>query len=152
MLRAQRRKNTPADPRVTSYYHWIDRRIAFYFLDNATDDQFDDAQVAWFERALTRNSADRSIRTIVARMNKPPPNGYDTATSIKRSPRPRRPDDIVYTDLLKAQRDGHKRVYVLASHQHFYMEDASPTRPTGRTTAASCRVGWSGRPALCAPR
>jgi hypothetical protein len=52
--------------------------------------------------------------------------------------------------LLKAQRDGHKRVYVLASHQHFYIRKTRATRPTGRTTAASCRVGWSGRPALCA--
>jgi hypothetical protein len=127
VLRAQRRKDTPADPRVTSYYHWIDRRIAFYFLDNATDDQFDDAQVAWFERALTRDSADRSIRTIVAGMHKPLPDGYNTATSMNESPRSTETGRRVYADLLKAQRDGHKRVYVLASHQHFYMEDAYDT-------------------------
>ena len=45
-LRAQRLKDDPADDRVKSYYHWIDRGIAFYFLDNASNDQFDDAQLA----------------------------------------------------------------------------------------------------------
>ena len=27
----------------------------------------------------------------------------------------------VYADLLKAQNDAHKHVYLIASHQHFYM-------------------------------
>jgi len=29
----------------------------------------------------------------------------------------------VYADLLKAQNDAHKRVYILASHSHFFMDD-----------------------------
>jgi len=28
----------------------------------------------------------------------------------------------VYADLLRAQNDSHKRVYVLASHSHYYMD------------------------------
>ena len=124
VLRSQRRKDTPSDDRVKSYYHWIDRGIAFYFLDNATDDEFDDAQLDWFERALTHDTADRSISTIVAGMHKPLPDGYNTSTSMNESPRSAETGRRVYADLLKAQRDGHKRVYVLASHQHFYTEDA----------------------------
>jgi len=127
VLRAQRRKDTPADTSIKSYYHWIDRGIAFYFLDNATDDEFDDAQVAWFERALARDTSDRSILTIVAGMHKPLPDGYNTTTSMNETPRSTETGRRVYADLLKAQSDGHKRVYVLASHQHFYMEDAYDT-------------------------
>ena len=127
ILRAQRRKDAPSDNRVKSYYHWIDRGIAFYFLDNATDDEFDDAQMGWFERALTHDTADQSITTIVAGMHKPLPDGYNTSTSMNESPRSTETGRRVYADLLKTQHDGHKRVYVLASHQHFYMEDAYDT-------------------------
>jgi len=127
VLRAQRQKDTPADTRVTSYYHWIDRGIGFYFLDNATDEELDDRQMAWFERALTHDTADRSITTIVAGMHKPLPDGYNTTTSMNESPRSTETGRRVYADLLKARDDAHKRVYVLASHQHFYMEDAYDT-------------------------
>ena len=126
-LRVQRRKDTPADARVKSYYHWIDRGIAFYFLDNATDDEFDDAQVEWFERALIHDTANRSITTVVAGMHKPLPDGYNTTTSMNESPRSTETGRRIYADLLKTEHDGRKRVYVLASHQHFYMEDAYDT-------------------------
>ena len=37
---------------MKTYYHWIERGVAFYTLDNATPDQFDLAQLRWFERVL----------------------------------------------------------------------------------------------------
>jgi hypothetical protein len=126
VLRAQRRQDTPADTRVQSYYHWIDRGISFFFLDNATDDELDDAQAAWFERALAHDIDDPSITTIVAGMHKPLPDGYNITTSMNESQRSTETGRRVYTELLEA-RNAHKRVYVLASHQHFYMEDAYDT-------------------------
>jgi hypothetical protein len=126
-LRAQRLRDGPADDRVKSYYHWLDRGISFYFLDNASNDEFDDAQLAWFEAGLSRDTADRSITTIVAGMHKPLPDGYNVEHSMNESPRSTETGRRVYGDLLNAQNDGRKRVYVLASHQHFYMEEAYDT-------------------------
>jgi hypothetical protein len=126
ILKAQRLKDNPADAGVKAYFHWIDRGIAFYFLDNASIEQFDDAQLAWFERALARDAADPLITAIVAGMHKPLPDGYNLH-SMNESVRSTETGRRVYADLLKAQNEGRKRVYVLASHQHLYMEDAYDT-------------------------
>jgi hypothetical protein len=126
-LKAQRRKDYRVDFRVKTYFHWIDRGIAFYFLDNASIDMFDAAQLDWFERALARDVADPSITTIVAGMHKPLPDGYNVQHSMNESIQSAVTGRRVYADLLKARDEGHKRVYVLASHQHFYMEDAYDT-------------------------
>jgi len=126
-LKAQRQKDFGADVGIKAYYHWIDRGIAFYFLDNASIDMFDEAQLGWFERALTRDTADRSITTIVAGMHKALPDGYNTQHSMNESIQSAVTGRRVYADLLKARDEGHKRVYVLASHQHFYMPDAYDT-------------------------
>ena len=126
ILKAQRLKDNAVDAGVKTYYHWTDRGIAFYFLDNASIDQFDDAQLMWFERALARDAADPLVTTIVAGMHKALPDGYNLH-SMNESVRSTETGRRVYADLLKAQNDGRKRVYVLASHQHFYMEDAYDT-------------------------
>jgi hypothetical protein len=126
-LKTQRQKDYRVDFRVKTYYHWIDRGIAFYFLDNASIDMFDAGQLDWFERALARDVADPAITTIVAGMHKALPDGYNTQHSMNESIQSAVTGRRVYADLLKARDGGHKRVYVLASHQHFYMEDAYDT-------------------------
>jgi hypothetical protein len=128
VLRARRLKDDPADEPVKSYYHWIDRGIAFYFLDNASNEQLDAAQLAWFERVLARDTADPSITTIVVGMHKPLPEGYNLDHGMNESPTGTETGRRIYADLLTARNDGRKRVYVLASHQHFYMEDAYDTQ------------------------
>ncbi len=70
MLRAQRLKDDPSDYRMKTYFHWIDRGVAFYYLDSATAEQFDAAQLRWFERALAKDVSDPTITTIVAGMHK----------------------------------------------------------------------------------
>ncbi len=123
-LRAQRLLDDPDDEVVKPYYRWIDRGISFYSLDNASNEQFDEAQLTWFEGVLARDIADPSITAIVAGMHKPLPDGYNRDHSMNESPTSTETGRRVYADLLRAQNDGGKRVYVLASHQHFYMADA----------------------------
>ena len=125
VLKAQRQKDDQADFRTRSYYHWIDRGIAFFFLDNASIDMFDDAQLSWFARVLSRDVADRTVTAIVAGMHKPLPDGYNLH-SLNESVRSTETGRRVYADLLQAQKAG-KHVYVLASHQHLYMADAYDT-------------------------
>ena len=122
VLRYQRLKDDPADYMMKSYFHWIDRSVAFYYLDSATADQFDAAQLRWFERTLAKDLADPGIKTIVAGMHKALPESISKGHSMNESPAGTESGRRVYADLLKARDESHKRVYVLASHSHYYMD------------------------------
>ncbi len=121
-LRAQRLRDDPQDFRLKTYYHWIDRGVAFYFLDSASAEQFDAAQLRWFERVLAKDLADPAIMTIVAGMHKALPESISAGHSMNESPTGTESGRRVYADLLRARDEAHKHVYVLASHSHYYME------------------------------
>lgn len=126
-IREQRLKDDPHDYDVKTYFHWIERGVAFYFLDNASDDQFDAAQLRWFERVLAKDEADASVLTVVVGMHKALPESYSYGHSMNESSTGTLSGRRVYADLLKARDVSHKHVYVLASHSHFYMEDIYDT-------------------------
>jgi len=127
VLRAQRLKDDPKDHRLKPYFHWIDRGISFYSLDNATQDGFDAAQRDWFERVLAKDLANPAITTIVAGMHKPLPDSLSKGHSMDESPMGIESGRLIYADLLRAQDEGHKRVYVLQSHGHYFMDGAFNT-------------------------
>jgi hypothetical protein len=118
----QRLLDDPHDHLMKFYYHWIERGVAFYTLDNATADQFDNAQVLWFERVLARDAADPAITTGVVGMHEALPESIGASHSMNDSVAGTESGRRVYADLLRAQNESHKRVYVLASHSHFYMD------------------------------
>src|SRR5579864_2023998 len=122
VLRAQRLKDDPNDYRMKTYFHWIDRGVSFYYLDSATADQFDDAQLSWFERTLSKDLADPAVTTIVTGMHKALPESISAGHSMNESPTGAESGRRVYADLLRARDEAHKHVYVLASHSHFYMD------------------------------
>jgi hypothetical protein len=122
VLRAQRLKDDPSDYRMKTYFHWIDRGVAFYYLDSATADQFDANQVRWFERTLAKDLADPAITTIVTGMHKALPESISAGHSMNESPTGTESGRRVYADLLRARDEAHKHVYVLASHSHYYMD------------------------------
>jgi hypothetical protein len=121
-LHAQRLKDDPTDFRMKTYFHWIDRGVAFYYLDSATAEQFDAAQLRWFERILAKDLADPAIKTIVVGMHKALPESISAGHSMNESPTGIESGRRVYADLLRARDEAHKRVYVLASHSHYYMD------------------------------
>ena len=54
-----------------TYYHWIERGVDFINLDNATDDAFDVAQLAWFDAVVdcrSRRQAHHDDRSRHARV------------------------------------------------------------------------------------
>jgi hypothetical protein len=122
VLRAQRLRDDPRDRKLKSYFHWIDRGVAFYYLDSATADQFDEAQVSWFEKTLAKDVADPAVTTIVTGMHKALPESISAGHSMNESANGAESGHRVYADLLRAQNEAHKRVYVLASHSHYYMD------------------------------
>jgi len=107
---------------LRTYYHWIDRGVAFYFLDNASNEQFDGTQLAWFESVLQKDTADATVKTIVVGMHKALSESISKGHSMNESPAGTDSGRRVYTDLLRAQNDRHKLVYVLESHSHYFMD------------------------------
>jgi hypothetical protein len=122
VLRARRLADAPNDHLLRTYSHWIDRGVAFYFLDSASGEQFDGAQIAWLESVLEKDLASPAITTIVVGMHKALPESISAGHSMNESPTGISSGRRVYADLLRAQNDAHKHVYVLASHSHYYMD------------------------------
>ncbi len=119
-IAAQRLKDNPKDHRLKSYYHWMQSGVDFITLDNASNDQFDSEQVAWLERVVNRDIADPAVKAIAAGMHAALPDSLAFDHSMTDWAQGEASGRKVYAALLKAQTAG-KKVYVLASHSHFYM-------------------------------
>jgi hypothetical protein len=126
-IRAQRLKDDPRDHRLRAYYHWVRRNVDFIALDNATPDQFDSAQLAWLRALLQRDESSAEIRTIVVGMHEALPGSISRGHSMSDSPAGDETGRQVYQALWHARDVAHKRVYVLASHSHFFMENIFET-------------------------
>lgn len=126
-LRAQRLRDDPADLHPKTYYHWIQAGVDFINLDNATIDQFDTEQLAWFEKTLKSDSGNPRIRAIVVGMHEALPESISFDHSMNQSEIGTESGRRVYADLLRARDQDHKRVYVLASHSHYFLEDIYDT-------------------------
>ena len=121
VLREQRLRDDPKDTKAGTYYHWLKGGVDFINLDNATEDQFDDVQLAWFERVLARDEADPAVKTVVVGMHEALPGSLSHSHSMEQSSRGWKSGAQVYKDLLRTRDQAKKNVYVLASHSHFYM-------------------------------
>lgn len=118
----QRAVDDPHDHRMKTYYHWIERGVAFYTLDNGTTDEFTPEQLGWFQRVLKRDSADPAVHSIVVGMHEALPDSISEDHSMADFPAGTESGRRVYGYLLQAQNVAHKRVYVLASHSHYFMD------------------------------
>jgi len=114
-----------------TYYHWNYPRdkpaVDFIYLDNATNDQFDQAQLDWFNGVIQKDEDDKSISTVVVGMHKALPWSVTCDHSMNEHnpnepPRGIESGEHVYKRLLDLQRKN-KKVYVLASHSHYFMKD-----------------------------
>jgi hypothetical protein len=122
VIQQQRQKDDPRDFRVKNYYHWVQRGVDFIYLDNASSDQFDFAQMRWLDGVLKRASSDPTIKTVVVGMHRALSDSISLDHSMNESPAGEATGRTVYTSLLRLQNESHKRVYVLASHSHFFMD------------------------------
>jgi hypothetical protein len=126
-IRAQRLKDNPQDRKLRAYYHWVQGNVDFIMLDNASPDQFDDAQLAWFRSLIQRDEASAGIRTIVVGMHAALPGSIGHDHSMGDWAQGDKSGREVYETLWHVQNSAHKRVYILASHSHFFMEDVYQT-------------------------
>jgi hypothetical protein len=126
-LRAQRLKDDPRDHKLHAYYHWTERNIDFISLDNSTTDQFDPDQMRWLHAVLARDEESPQIRTIVVGMHEALPGSITRMHSMNDSALADKSGREAYEALWNAQNAAHKRVYVIASHSHFYMDNIFET-------------------------
>lgn len=128
-LRAQRLRDDPRARAWNAYYHWIIGNVDFIYLDNATPNQFDDAQMNWFETILYNDTQayGSKVNTLVIGMHRALPDSLSFSHSMNESPQGTWSGRRVYEDLLAAQNIAHRRVYILASHSHYYLENIYDT-------------------------
>ena len=126
-LRAQRLRDDPQDHKLRAYYHWVNRNIDFIALDNTSTDQFDAAQLKWFHAVVDRDEKSAAIQTLVVGMHAALPGSVGNSHSMSDWAQGEKSGREVYEALWHAQSVAHKKVYVLASHSHFFMEDVFRT-------------------------
>jgi hypothetical protein len=120
-LKKQRQEDNPQDQSIHSYFHWIQGGVDFVYLDNATLDQFDAPQMAWFEAVLRRAHHNRRVRAVVVGMHAALPDSLAAGHSMSDSVIGTESGRRAYSDLLRLNQESKKKVYILASHSHFYM-------------------------------
>jgi hypothetical protein len=121
-LQQQRLRDNPQDHRLHIYYHWQRRAIDFINLDNASPEQFDKEQFAWFERVLDADAKDSSIKTVVVGMHEALPDSIASDHSMSGSPQAEASGRRLYAELVQFRQATKKNVYVLASHSHLFMD------------------------------
>jgi len=120
-LKKQRLADNPQDQNPHSYFHWIQSGVDFISLDNATPDQFDQPQLAWFEDVLKRARTNDQVKTVVVGMHQALPDSLAAGHSMNDFLIGAQTGRQVYGDLLRFNQETKKHVYILASHAHFYM-------------------------------
>jgi hypothetical protein len=122
-IQAQRRvdgDSSGAGGSIEPWYHWTRDGVDFITLDNASPDEFSEAQMRWLRSVFDRDLAPNSgIRAIVAGMHEALPHSTSSDHGMDDWDLGMRTGELVYTWLFDAQASG-KHVYVLASHSHFY--------------------------------
>jgi hypothetical protein len=101
--------------------------VDFITLDNASKDEFSDAQLHWLRGVLDRDLAPNSgIRAIVAGMHEALPHSTASNHSMDEWDLGTRTGEQVYNWFAAAQAAG-KHVYLIASHSHYYAPDIFST-------------------------
>lgn len=119
-IAAQRKADGADAGPVGPWYHWTHEGVDFITLDNASKDEFSDAQLKWLRGVLDRDLApDSGIRAIVAGMHEALPHSTGSEHAMDDWDLGERTGDKVYTWFYDAQAAG-KHVYLIASHSHYY--------------------------------
>jgi hypothetical protein len=117
---AQRMTDGASAAPVGPWYHWVEGSVDFITLDNASRDEFSDAQLKWLRSVLDHDLAPNSgIRAIVAGMHEALPHSTGSEHAMDDWDLGQRTGELVYTWFYDAQAAG-KHVYLIASHSHYY--------------------------------
>jgi len=117
---AQRKADDNESDLIQTWYHWTRGGVDFITLDNATHEEFSEAQLKWLRGVLDRDlDAKSSVHTIVAGMHEALPHSTSSNHAMDDWDLGIRTGELVYTWMRDAEAAG-KHVYIIASHSHFY--------------------------------
>jgi hypothetical protein len=113
-------------------YHFVDRGVDFLYLDNADETSFSAAQLLWLAKVLAQDAKNDAVKTIVVGMHEALP--FSTArihamdASCQGICSGQQAYDLIYrAQNLSGPPEKRKKVYVLASHAHAYLENVYDT-------------------------
>jgi Calcineurin-like phosphoesterase len=119
-ITAQRKQDGDEGAPIGPWFHWVHQGVDFITLDNASHDEFSDAQLHWLRGVLDRDLDPKSgIRAIVAGMHEALPHSTGSEHAMDDWDRGLRTGELAYTWFYDAQAAG-KHVYIIASHSHYY--------------------------------
>lgn len=122
-IAAQREADGANAAPIGPWYHWTRNGVDFITLDNATHEEFSDAQLKWLRAVLDRDLAPGSgIQAIVAGMHEALPHSTGSEHAMDDWDLGEHTGDVVYYWFYGAQAAG-KHVYLIASHSHYYSPD-----------------------------
>jgi hypothetical protein len=125
-LSAQRDRDHDAGG-FRTYYHWImNGSIDFISLDNASGNSFDSDQMAWIRSRLAEDRNSSAIGTVVVGMHEALPGSKGMSHSMCDAPEGITSGTETYNLLWDLHAAG-KKVYLLASHSHYVMDDVYRT-------------------------
>ncbi|HKV41074.1 MAG TPA: metallophosphoesterase [Blastocatellia bacterium] len=110
-----------------TYYHFIKNGVDFIYLDNADRNSFSPEQVKWLIEILTLDSKNPEVKTIVAGMHEALPYSTSRDHGMDASCQGICSGEQVYNLLYQARSMAGKRVYVFASHSHYFQENIFDT-------------------------
>jgi len=114
-------------PLSSPWYHFVRNGVDFITLDNASTEEFTDAQLTWLRGVLKRDLDPKSgITTIIGGMHEALPHSTSSGHSMDDWYKGTTTGETVYRWFANAQKSG-KHVYLLASHSHFYSPDVYDT-------------------------
>jgi hypothetical protein len=138
---AQRKADDNESDLIETWYHWTRNGVDFITLDNASQDEFSEAQLHWLRSVLDRDLAPNSgIHAIVTGMHEGLPHSTGSNHAMDDWELGMNTGDEVYTWLYDAQAAG-KHVYILASHSHYYSPNVFNT-PYWKQRSDRVVPGW----------
>jgi len=119
-IAAQRKADGADGAPLGPWYHWIENGVDFITLDNASHEEFSDAQLHWLRAVIDHDLQPTSgVRTIIAGMHEALPHSTSSNHAMDDWDLGLRSGELVYTWFYDAQAAG-KHVYLIASHSHYY--------------------------------
>jgi hypothetical protein len=140
-IAAQRKTDGADGAPLGPWYHWTRDGVDFLTLDNASHDEFSDAQLHWLRGVLDRDLAPNSgIRTIIAGMHEALPHSTGSEHAMDDWDLGLHTGELVYTWFYDAQAAG-KHVYLFASHSHYYSPNVFNS-PYWKQHTSTIVPGW----------
>ena len=131
-----------------TYYHFVLKGVDIIYLDNANiysgeDPGFSEEQLTWLDRVLKRDEANPQVKTIIVGMHAALPESSSRDHAMDKTCASFCNGKRAYERLRVAQSRG-KKVYVMASHSHYFEEYIYDTPENGGHGLPGWIIGTAG--------